>query len=102
MTRSGLNTARRRTVVMLTNAVPGVDVCGTDSGTTDSRTTDSRTTDSRRTDSRPGSGISAISMAGETGPIRRIERRGFAFAAEISSCAMTVPIRRSGVSIRNP
>ena len=53
-------------------------------------------------DSRPGSGISAIGMAGETGPIRRIERRSFAFAAEISSCAMTVPIRRSGVSIRNP
>ena len=43
----------------------------------------------------PSSGISAISMAAETGPIPGMDRRSLAFAAEVSSCAITLLIRRS-------
>lgn len=37
---------------------------------------------------RPSFGISAISMAAETGPIPGMDRRSLAFAAEVSSCAL--------------
>lgn len=44
---------------------------------------------------RPGSGISARSMAAETGPVPGMDRRSRAVAAELFSCAMTRSIRRS-------
>ncbi len=44
---------------------------------------------------RPSSGISAIIMTAETRPLPGIDRRSLAFAAEVSSCAMTLSIRRS-------
>ena len=45
-------------------------------------------------DIRPNSGIAAMSMAAETGPKPEMDRRRFASAAEVFSCAMTVSIRR--------
>ena len=44
---------------------------------------------------RPSSGMSAISIAAETGPIPGIDSTSLAFAAEVSSCPMTLLIRSS-------
>jgi hypothetical protein len=44
---------------------------------------------------RPSSGISAISMAAETGPIPGMDRRSRAYAAEVSSWAMSILFRCS-------
>lgn len=44
---------------------------------------------------RPSSSISSISIAAETALIPGMDRRNLAFAAEVSSCPMTLSIRRS-------